>query len=382
MPTATTTRHDLSCASRVRESMRADIGVKGWRTSPDELRNRIAEAIGECCGHLGLKCFRLAEGWTVAAAITHFHRMCDRAGLKRRGLTERSWRQWEAGDRPSRDYEDLLCRLFRTGPVHLGFASDYTFRPSSEGRGVLVPRQRGSLLLGGPNLAAGRPSPMLAPGDSGMTAAEAIAAAARESAHFTQYAGRTNVGPHTLEQLDADLRNLIKAYPGRPVYPTFLELVELRNSASELLEGRQYPAQSRDHYLVAGVTCGVKSNASSDLAHMEAAATQARTSYLAAELSGSEWLRPCVRGMQSLIAYWGDHFEEAVAFASSVRGHAAAQGSATVRLAGIEARAHARLGDAEGVETALEAAANARESALHPDEYAGMMAFPVEKQLF
>ena len=48
--------------------------------------------------------------------------------IKRRGLTERSWREWEAGARPDRDYTDLLCRLFETGPVQLGFARDYTPR--------------------------------------------------------------------------------------------------------------------------------------------------------------------------------------------------------------------------------------------------------------
>ncbi|WP_160051667.1 hypothetical protein [Nocardiopsis sp. FR26] len=223
---------------------------------------------------------------------------------------------------------------------------------------------------------------MLTFGHSFETEAEVIMSAARESAHFTQYAGRTNVGPHTLEQLDADLRNLIKAYPGRPVFPTFLELVDLRNRAFELLEGQHYPTQGRDLYLIAGVTCGVMSNASFDLGHMDAAATQARTAYLCAELAGSDWLRTWVRGMQSLIAYWGDHFDEAISLASSIRETVSGQGSATVRLASIEARAHARVGNAEGVETALAAAASARETADHPDEYGGMMAFPVEKQLF
>jgi hypothetical protein len=302
--------------------------------------------------------------------------MCDRDGFKRRGLTERSWRQWEAGDRPSRDYEDLLCRLFDTGPVQLGFAADYTRRVVVRERDLELPRPRIPMALPPLKGAGGHPSSVLAFGHSFQTEAEVIMSAARESAHFTQYAGRTNVGPHTLDQLDADLRNLIKAYPGRPVFPTFLELVDLRNRAFELLEGQQYPKQGRDLYLIAGVTCGVLANASFDLGHMDAAATQARTAYLCAELAGSDWLRTWVRGMQSLIAYWCDHFEEAISLASSVRETVCGQGSAAVRLASIEARAHARVGNAEGVETALAAAANARETADHPDEYGGMRPSP------
>ena len=89
--------------------------------------SQMAEEIHATCPDVTrLKCFRLARGWTVEEAIAQFHRMCDREGLRRRGLTERSWREWEAGARPDRDYTDLLCRLFETGPVQLGFARDYT----------------------------------------------------------------------------------------------------------------------------------------------------------------------------------------------------------------------------------------------------------------
>ncbi|WP_306369396.1 XRE family transcriptional regulator [Nocardiopsis sp. CC223A] len=266
--------------------------------------------------------------------------------------------------------------------MQLGFAADYTCRPANPQRELSLPRPRVPTEFTLRKSIGGRSSSVLSFGHSFDAEAEVIMSAARESAHFTQQAERTNVGPHTLEQLDADLRNLIRAYPGRPVFPTFLELVDLRNRAFDLLEGQQYPAQSRDLYLIAGVTCGVMSNASFDLGHMDAAATQARTAYLCAELAGSDWLRTWVRGMQSLIAYWGDHFEEAVSLASSIRESVSGQGSAAVRLASIEARAHARMGNAEGVETALAAATNARETADHPDEYGGMMDFPLEKQLF
>ncbi len=51
--------------------------------------------------------------------------MCRRENLKPRGLVVRSWQEWEAGARPSWDYQDLLSRLFHANPVELGWAPDY-----------------------------------------------------------------------------------------------------------------------------------------------------------------------------------------------------------------------------------------------------------------
>jgi hypothetical protein len=118
-----------------------------------------------------------------------------------------------------------------------------------------------------------------------------VAMAASESARFGQFAEQSNVGPHTLEQFRADLARIVTTYPNRPVYPLFVELRALRTRAFELLEGRQYPEQSRELYLVAGALCGVLANASFDLGWLPAAETQARTAFLCAELAGHNALR-------------------------------------------------------------------------------------------
>lgn len=93
---------------------------------PAEVLSEIAAGIVMHCGHAPLKAFRLAYNWTIAQAVNEVHALCEREGLGRRGLHERSWKEWEAGSNPGHDYRDLLCRLFRTGPVQLGFARDYT----------------------------------------------------------------------------------------------------------------------------------------------------------------------------------------------------------------------------------------------------------------
>jgi hypothetical protein len=207
--------------------------------------------------------------------------------------------------------------------------------------------------------------------------------AATESAQFLMRAERTNVGPHTLDQFAAELRRIVTVYPNRPVYPLFMQLRELRDRAFEILEGRQYPNQARDLYMIAGTTCGVLANASFDLGNLAAAETQARTAFLCAELAGHNGLRAWIRGTQSLIAYWDDRPRAAVDHAVDGSRYIPESGTALVRLAAIEARARARAdsGDTTGVEAALRRAEQAREAAT-PDEPGGMMAFPEAKQAF
>src|SRR5712691_8898834 len=69
--------------------------------------NEIAAEIAAECEVTLLKAHRLARGWTIAQAVDAFHRMCRREAIKGRGLTARSWMDWEAGARPGWDYQDL-----------------------------------------------------------------------------------------------------------------------------------------------------------------------------------------------------------------------------------------------------------------------------------
>jgi hypothetical protein len=117
-------QRDTGCAERVRRRHLERI------PDGDELRaevlHGIATEIARQCGHSLFKSYRLAWGWSVTEAVEAFHTMCRRDKLKPRGLVARSWLEWEAGGRPSWDYQDLLSRLFRANPVQLGWAVDYT----------------------------------------------------------------------------------------------------------------------------------------------------------------------------------------------------------------------------------------------------------------
>jgi tetratricopeptide (TPR) repeat protein len=117
-------RRGLRCAEEVRRRY-----IERLPKSEDadvSLLHAIAKEIAESCGLTSLKAHRLAWDWSVTEAVEAFHEMCRRDEVKPRGLVPRSWLEWEAGGRPSWDYQDLLSRLFHANPVQLGWASDYT----------------------------------------------------------------------------------------------------------------------------------------------------------------------------------------------------------------------------------------------------------------
>jgi hypothetical protein len=135
--------HQAGCALSIRTQMIYASGSP--EPSPPDLLASIAAQIVEHCAHVPLKAFRLAYNWTIPQAVAEVHMMCSREGLGARGLHERSWKEWEAGGKAGDDYRDLLCRLFQTGPVQLGFAKDYTpsaFEPAPMARLDMVGSSR------------------------------------------------------------------------------------------------------------------------------------------------------------------------------------------------------------------------------------------------
>ncbi|MDT0343068.1 hypothetical protein [Streptomyces litchfieldiae] len=210
---------------------------------------------------------------------------------------------------------------------------------------------------------------------------DAVTSAARDSARFAARAERSNVGPHTLDQIRADIVRILATYPNRPVEPLFWEVKEIRDRTFELLEGRQPPAYTRDLYLAAGVLCGILANASFDLGRLVAAETQARAGFLCAELAGHNGLRAWLRGLQALMAYWDGRGEDAVRLAETGLDFPPEGGTAGVRLASIAARAYGQLGMHAEAQNALRLAEELRERVTEDGDLGGMMEFPHEKQL-
>lgn len=117
-------QHGATCAERVRHRHLDATPAEG--DVPAEMLHTVAMEIADECGHSLFKAHRLAWGWTIPEAVKAFHTMCRIEKIKPRGLVARSWLEWEAGGRPSWDYQDLLSRLFSANPIQLGWASDYS----------------------------------------------------------------------------------------------------------------------------------------------------------------------------------------------------------------------------------------------------------------
>ncbi|WP_449062710.1 hypothetical protein [Planomonospora algeriensis] len=287
---------------------------------------RMVDEIHACAPQqTRFKCWRLAHGWTVEEAIEHFHAMCDRYGVKRRGLSERSWREWEAGARPDRDYTDLLCRLFETGPVQLGFAQDYT----PEGLRAAAP-----------------------------PALDLIAAAADEAGSHAELAEASELGAGALERLRTQVIWVGKRYVSEAPLPLFVEMRELQERTRKALEKRIHPGQARELYFLTGALCGLMANVSMDMDRRIPADTLARAAWTYGKVAGHTALMGWARGMQSSVALWDRRYGDAARYAEEGLTHLRT-GSGATRLHMLRARAYAMQDRAAEAAEALARAADA-----------------------
>lgn len=112
----TVTDHDNPHPPRCARLLRQQAPQQGWTT------HQLVEEIHQHCGHSRLRSYRLAHGWTLD---TTAREITSSIGLDQTLSPSRICR-WELGqDRPSANYLDALCRVYRTSPVDLGFGQDY-----------------------------------------------------------------------------------------------------------------------------------------------------------------------------------------------------------------------------------------------------------------
>jgi transcriptional regulator with XRE-family HTH domain len=98
---------------------------------------QIAMAIHSVLDLHLLKAHRLARQWRLGQMVAEVVRVAEEAGLARPALTMQRVSHWENGERPTPDYLDLLCRLYKTRPDRLGFGVDFT-PPEDEGQTAAV----------------------------------------------------------------------------------------------------------------------------------------------------------------------------------------------------------------------------------------------------
>ncbi|WP_019062475.1 helix-turn-helix domain-containing protein [Streptomyces prunicolor] len=208
------------------------------------------------------------------------------------------------------------------------------------------------------------------------------AQAAVQSLHFTDEIAKTNVSDVELEGLEFTLTQIASDYVHAPLRRIFTDLVTTRDRLFALLTGRQPAGQTRELLLLAGTSCLLLAHASQNLGDEDAAIAQLQTAWSFAEQADHNDLRAWVKGTAALIAEWSTRRQTALDYTRQAI-QLAPGGQTRIRIAAIEARAAARIGDRTTAMGALENLHRAREQSAAPDaltRFGGLLTFPEAKQ--
>ena len=226
---------------------------------------------------------------------------------------------------------------------------------------------------------------LVMPRPTATTPEEMLILAAQRARKFALLAGQGELADETLDQIYDDVRQLVSAYPQRPLATILGDLVTAQDTVFTLLENRRRPAHARQLYLLGGLLGGMLAKASHDTADPQTALTQSRTAYLCADQADHDGLRAWVRGLQALITYWDGRLNESVRYAQQGAQFAERSSStAAVWLPVSEARAWAALGNVAAAQRAIERAEAAWDN-VHGDELdelGGMCKFSRARQLY
>ncbi|MFE3073587.1 XRE family transcriptional regulator [Streptomyces sp. NPDC059247] len=232
---------------------------------------------------------------------------------------------------------------------------------------------------------AGPVEPPLAPADDtghDETHRGRVERAARESLEFAALVTPGNVTDETLEYLSDDLARIATAYVHAPMPPLFRELVEIRDDLFRFLNGRQKPRHTRELFFLTGTTCLLLAHASQNLGDPRAALAQIHTADTCARQADHPGLIAWTAGTAALIAEWSPRPARALRHIEQARLHAPA-GESRIRLAAIEARTAARIGDHPRAALALARMRTAQEDTARTDsltDLGGILTFPAPKQ--
>jgi hypothetical protein len=226
---------------------------------------------------------------------------------------------------------------------------------------------------------------LVVPRPTATTPEEMLILAAQRARKFALLAGQGELADETLDQIYDDVRQLVSAYPQRPLATILGDLVMAQDTVFTLLENRRRPAHARQLYLLGGLLGGMLAKASHDTADPQTALTQSRTAYLCADQADHDGLRAWVRGLQALITYWDGRLNESVRYAQQGAQFAERSSStAAVWLPVSEARAWAALGNVAATQRAIERAEEAWDN-VHGDELdelGGICKFSRARQLY
>ncbi|MGW2327797.1 tetratricopeptide repeat protein [Streptomyces sp. NPDC001700] len=291
-------------------------------------------------------------------------------------MSERSWKDWEAGVLPSADYQDLLCRLFVTGPVELGFARDYSPVPAAD---EIAPPWNGDspdgTLCEGEPARAGEGSRTCTEVEatkrrnavkfaglamaSPAAAAQILEQAAAEAMEFTRQAEASSLGSGTLDHLDLAVGEFNHAYSIKPPRVVFDGVMDYRRKVDALLKSPHTHRQERELLAFAGWLSELLAWLAHDLGDARTGLAFATDAFVHGRQAGHGELCAWAMDAAASINLYEHRPEKARDAALKGLTEAPATHPLTVRLHAQAARAAAADGDADGFTTAFRAAKDA-----------------------
>jgi transcriptional regulator with XRE-family HTH domain len=138
-----------------------------------------------------------------------------------------------------------------------------------------------------------------------------LEASATTSADFLAWAEPSNVGDMTVDQIQADIREISRAYLKVDTEPLLVRTGALRDRIFQLLRGRQKPVQTRELFSAAGWALTLLAWMSVDLGHPEAAETHLRAARVCADNADHDLLACWVAATRHTTAFWRDDYASA-----------------------------------------------------------------------
>ncbi|MER6505913.1 hypothetical protein ABT158_03830 [Nonomuraea sp. NPDC001636] len=307
--------------------IRARAAVDFGDKVPAQVYNDIAQEIHLCCGHSQLKSHRLARGWSPQDAVDRLIEVAASEGLPARGVEVRALRRWESGGHADADYQDRLARLYETGPVQLGFATDYT-PPSGGDRTNRRDALRGAARLGA--------AALIAPG--------LLATAEQEARELTRRSEETDLGPSSLAHLQRVITDYGLHYARYSADELWEAALGDRRHVSTLLQHRTTLRQRRELYVAAAWLSLVLAWAAGDRGQVRASLAFAADARHHADEADHPEAVAWAWDVEATTWLYNDQPDEALRAAQHGVAVAPAGTAAQTRLTGQVARVHARLG--------------------------------------
>ncbi|MGW0670717.1 DNA-binding protein [Streptomyces sp. NPDC002746] len=204
---------------------------------------------------------------------------------------------------------------------------------------------------------------------------------ARDAQNQAGEAASASISDTVVEQLRDDVHALARKYHTRPPFEILCAARDLREQAEHCRSRTQVPVQQQDLLILAGQTCAILATAAFDLGSLDNATRLARSAALYGETARFDPLRGFAGGTLAYIAYFSGRPSEAARLARQAAMLPGLGDVAHRRLAAIEARAYAHLGDTRSAQRALTLSTeggNGVEDDLH-DHVGGEFGFSAER---